>query len=71
MVGIVDFGPRIERQRLLTAKDAAAFLGISLTNFRRGYWEGRLPQPVRISERRLGWRVQELIDFVDELASTE
>lgn len=53
------------RYRVLRARDAAAFCAVSLSHFRRLHAKGLLPAPVRLGERRLGWRLGDLIDWVD------
>lgn len=47
-------------------KDAAAFLGMSLPTFKRLRAKGEMPNPVRISERKLGWRIGALVDLIRE-----
>src|SRR3569623_146604 len=45
---------------VLRSKDAARFIGCSLSHFRRLYAHGKLPAPIRLGERRLGWRIRDL-----------
>jgi prophage regulatory protein len=45
---------------VLRTKDAAHFVGVSLFHFRRLHALGHLPAPIRLSERRLGWRLHDL-----------
>lgn len=49
------------RERILSAKQAAELRGISISTWRRLYWAGKTPPAVRVSDRRLGWRVRDLI----------
>ena len=49
---------------LIDAKEAAAFLGISRTNWLTRYHAGQTPDSVRLG-RRVLWRVAELIAWVD------
>ena len=55
----------IARQRIMLAKDTAAFLGFSLPHFRRLYRAKKVPKPIRLSERKLGWRVGDCIDWLN------
>lgn len=48
-------------ERILSAKQAAELRGISVSTFRRLYWAGKTPPAIRVSDRRLGWRVRDLI----------
>lgn len=54
----------IAGERILRAQQAAELLGISVATLRRLHWAGRLPPVVRLSERRIGWRVRDLIDHL-------
>ncbi|WP_116529385.1 AlpA family transcriptional regulator [Microvirga sp. KLBC 81] len=55
----------LNRHRVLSAAEAAAFLNLSLPHFRRLYRSGAVPPPIRLSERRLGWRVGDLIVWIE------
>jgi predicted DNA-binding transcriptional regulator AlpA len=55
----------LEHERILSAKQAADLFGVSIATFRRGYWAGEIPAPIRLSERRLGWRIR---DFLEHLS---
>ena len=52
------------RNRVLDSQQAADFLGISLPHFRRMYRLGRVPRPIKITDRKLGWPFGVLNDFV-------
>lgn len=52
------------RNRVLDSQQAADFLGVSLPHFRRLYRLGRVPRPINITERKLGWPFRLLDDFV-------
>ena len=54
----------LNRERLLDSAQSAEFLGFSLPHFRRLYKAQKVPAPVKIGERKLGWRLGGLIDFV-------
>jgi predicted DNA-binding transcriptional regulator AlpA len=52
----------ISRHRILSATASAAFWGVSLPTWRRMNRLGQVPSPVRLSARRLGWKVGDLAD---------
>lgn len=54
----------LERSRLLDSAQSAAMLNYSLAHFRRLYQAGKLPPPVRINGRKMGWPAGVLIDFM-------
>jgi predicted DNA-binding transcriptional regulator AlpA len=60
--GIDALPPELSRNRILGAADAAAFWGVSVPHWRRLYRAKQVPRPIRLSERRLGWRVGDLVD---------
>lgn len=49
------------RYRILGVKDAAAFCGVSAKTFSR--MRDRLPAHIPLSDRRIGWRIGDLIDW--------
>ena len=53
------------RNRILDAATAAKFWGVSLAHWRRMYRTGAVPKPIKIGERKLGWRVGTLVDALD------
>ena len=55
--------PEIARARVLSEKEAAAFLRVSPTKMERWRRGGRGPRWVQISERRIGYRAGDLADF--------
>jgi predicted DNA-binding transcriptional regulator AlpA len=57
------------RSRVLDAAAASAFWGISLPHWRRLYRTGKVPQPIKVGERKLGWRVGALADALEARAS--
>lgn len=59
----------ISRHRVLATKDAAAFCGLSVTTFLRLRGKRSIPAPIRLSERRLGWRIGDLMDWQDARAA--
>jgi predicted DNA-binding transcriptional regulator AlpA len=61
--------PELARSRILTAPAAAAFCG-----YREDWWralarKGEVPTPIQLGERRVGWRLGDLVDWVDRKAS--
>lgn len=54
--------PELARSRIFDAIEAAKFWGVSLPHWRRLYRLGQVPKPIKLSARRLGWRVGDLID---------
>ena len=54
----------LSRDRLLRTEQAAEFLGLSIPHFRRMYRAKKVPAPIKIGERKYGWRLGGLIDFV-------
>jgi len=58
----------IARHRVLTSAEAAAFCGLSEDWWGRMHRAGNAPRPIRLSGRRLGWRIGELIDWLDQRA---
>lgn len=58
----------LARRRVLGTKDAAAFIGVSVPTFRRMKDRKVIPSPIQLSERRLGWRIGDLADWLDARA---
>jgi predicted DNA-binding transcriptional regulator AlpA len=54
----------LARYRVLNTVQTAAFLGFSVPHTRRLYREKRIPEPLRLSGRKLGWRVGDLVDWL-------
>jgi predicted DNA-binding transcriptional regulator AlpA len=54
--------PDLGRNRVLDAEASAAYWGISLPHWRRLYRAGKVPRPIKIGERKLGWRIGDLAD---------
>ena len=57
--------PDIARRRIMKARDAAAFCGISVNTLRNMGAAGTIPAPISLSERRIGWRIGDLLDWQD------
>lgn len=58
------------RCRILDAEASAAFWGVSLAHWRRLYRAGKVPRPIKIGERKLGWRIGDLTDALAQRAET-
>ncbi|WP_404286439.1 helix-turn-helix transcriptional regulator [Microvirga sp. RSM25] len=58
----------IARHRVLNSADAAKFYGVSLPQWRLLYRRKAVPAPIKLSERRYGWRVGDLIDALEARA---
>jgi predicted DNA-binding transcriptional regulator AlpA len=63
------YSQEIERNRILDSMQASSFWGVSRSHWRRLYQSRRVPTPIRIGERKLGWRVGDLIDGLNERAN--
>jgi predicted DNA-binding transcriptional regulator AlpA len=57
--------------RFLGSAETAAFFNYSLPHFRFLVKTGRLPAPVRISGRKLGWRQSLLTEFADAIEAEQ
>jgi predicted DNA-binding transcriptional regulator AlpA len=62
--------PDLGRNRVLDSRKSAEFWGVSLPHWRRLYRAGKVPRPIRIGDRKYGWRVGDLIDGLMERAKT-
>lgn len=51
-------------QCVLRTREAAQFCGVSVSHFRRLHSRGELPRPIKLGERRLGWRLGDLIAWL-------
>jgi len=61
----------LSRERLLGIVQAAEFLGLSVPHLRRLYRAKKIPNPIRIGERKYGWRLGQLIEFVAAKSNTK
>jgi predicted DNA-binding transcriptional regulator AlpA len=52
------------RNQIKDSTEAAAFLKLSVPQFRRLYRSGVVPAPIQLSARKLGWRTGDLIDWI-------
>lgn len=65
MSRLAHLNPDLARRCVLDTKDAAAFIGLSVPTLRRMKDRNAIPAPIRLSERRLGWRIGDLSDWLD------
>ncbi|SEE27996.1 transcriptional regulator, AlpA family [Rhizobiales bacterium GAS191] len=61
--------PEITRNRILDSRQASEFIGLSLPHFRRLYRARKVPSPILIGERKLGWRAGDLAAWLDAKSS--
>ena len=54
-----------EDRRVISEREAADFCCLSLVHFRRLRREHQGPQYVRITQRRIGYRLKDLTDWID------
>ena len=55
----------LRRDRILSAAASATYWGVSLPHWRRLYRTGKVPHPIKVGERKLGWRVGALADALN------
>ena len=55
----------LARHRVLDTAQSAPFCGFSVPHRRRLYRAGKLPKRVRLSSRKYGWRIGDLIDLIE------
>jgi len=51
--------------RLLRIRDVLAIIGVSRASLYRLLQSGQFPRPVKISERAIAWREQEIAEWVE------
>jgi prophage regulatory protein len=64
-----DLPPEIARHRVLDERAAAAFIGLSAPTLERIRKLGRAPRHLRLSERRLGYKVCDLLAWLEARAA--
>lgn len=64
MSALANIRSDLNRERLLGSEQTAEFLGMSIPHLRRMYRANKVPAPIKIGERKYGWRLGILIDFV-------
>ena len=65
----LDLPPDIARQRVLDERTAAEFIGLSHMTLERMRKLGSAPRHITLSTRRLGYRVCDLLDWLDARAA--
>lgn len=63
---LADAHSQIAMSRVVGSAEAAAFCNYSLAHWLRLTRAGKTPTPVRLSTRKLGWRIGSLVDFVND-----
>ena len=61
--------PDLARHRVLDTAESAAFCKLSVPHWRRLYRCGQAPKPIKIGSRKLGWRIGDLIRWLDSGAT--
>lgn len=61
----------LARLRVVGSAEAAALCNISLPHFRRMYRAGRAPAPIKLTDRKLGWQVGALADWINAAPKRE
>jgi predicted DNA-binding transcriptional regulator AlpA len=69
VLGPVKLPPEIARQRVLDERTAAEFIGLSPMTLERMRKLGTAPRHLLLSPRRLGYRVCDLLAWLDERAA--
>ena len=59
----------VEHRRVISEARAAELAGVSLVHFRRLRRQRKGPRFVRLGERRLGYRLGDVFDWIDERLS--
>ena len=59
--------PELQDDTMLPPKEVVRLLGISLSTLKRMMADGRFPQPLRPSARRIGWPAREVKALLDQL----
>lgn len=69
-MSIIDRLPSdLARHRILGSAEAAEFWNVSLPHWRRLYRMGKVPKPIRVGDRKLGWQFGDLIDALAKRAA--
>ncbi len=61
--------PDIARHKVLNTAEAAAFCNFSIPHWRRLYRAKDVPPPLKLSTRKLGWRLGDLVDWLQAKAA--
>jgi predicted DNA-binding transcriptional regulator AlpA len=60
--------PELGRHRVLNTNETCQFVNVSAPNWRRLVRNGVAPQPIRVGTRKVGWRIGELINWLEARA---
>lgn len=58
-------------RQLLGTKQLSTLLGCSVVHLRRLARSGKLPPPIKIGDRKLAWRSNDIASFIDAKCSPE
>lgn len=61
--------PFDERLRLIDAAELRKLVPLSGAQIRRMEADSRFPRRIKIGERRVAWRLSEVLDWIDERAA--
>jgi predicted DNA-binding transcriptional regulator AlpA len=59
----------VARHRILDVKETAVFLSLSIPSVRRLHRAKQIPEAVRLSSRRIGWKLGDLLDWLETRAA--
>jgi predicted DNA-binding transcriptional regulator AlpA len=59
----------LARYKVLSTAEAAAFCNFSVPHWRRLYRSKDVPSPIKLSARKLGWRVGDLVAWLAQRAA--
>ena len=65
----VELPPDVAHQRVLNEREAAKFLSLSPISLERLRKSGSGPRHVQLTERRLGYRISSLLQWLNERAA--
>ena len=71
MSNLTELPAELARSRVIGAAEAAALCNISLPHWRRLYRTGKAPAPIKLSERKLGWRAADLLNWMASAPTRE
>jgi predicted DNA-binding transcriptional regulator AlpA len=61
--------PEVAKYRVLDTRQTCAFVGTSIPNWRLMRSRGEAPAPILIGRKKHGWRVGDLIAWLDSRAA--
>lgn len=67
--GLDQLSADIERHRVLGTAASAAFCGFSVPHWRRLYRTNKIPKPMKLGTRKLGWRAGDLVAWIETRTS--